>query len=262
MTIIRHDLISGTVTSPHLPRVLYENFFRDGTLTASSEAVGKPKELAVDGLTYDAWTSTGGATEWLRTQLSGAESADAMAVLGHNLTGCTVTPQRSTNGSSWTDLHAGYVVPDDKPIVWEFAGVSDVYWRLLIENAASAVHIAALQVGTKLTLQKGLPSGWRPPELNEERMYTNVMSEGGQILGRNVIRRGVAVEVDTPNADYVWAREDWADFIAVAERYAVFFWWVYGAKAEIMFGGVQESEARFSNEIYVAPRFRLAGMTR
>lgn len=262
MTIIRHDLVSGSMAEPEKPRVLYANLFRDGTVTASSEAVDHPKELAFDGFTYDAWLSTGGATEWLKVQMASAQAADSMTVAVHTLAGCTVTPQRSTDGSAWTNLHAPYVVPDNRPIVWEFDSVSDVYWRLLIENAVAAVSIGAIQAGEKLTLQRGLPVGWEPPDLNEDVQFSNIMSEGGQILGRNVVRRGVKVDVESRNVDYTWSREDWLDFIAVAERYAVFFWWAFQGKAEIVYGALESKSGRFSNELHPATRFRLKGLNR
>jgi hypothetical protein len=262
MTILRHNLVSGSMDEPTMPRVGYANHFREGTVTASSEAVGHPAELAYSGFTYDAWLSTGGATESLQAQMGGSTAADYMALAAHNLEGATVTPQRSTSGSSWTDLHAGYVVPDNRPIVWEWPSVSDVYWRLLITSAPAAVSIGAIHVGEKLTLQRGLPVGWKPPSLNEDVQYTNVMSQGGQVLGRNIVRRGVTVDVQSNHAEYVWAREDWADFIEVAELYAFFFWWANEGKAEIVYGGLDSRDVSFSTEHLVAAKFSLMGITR
>lgn len=263
MTIIRHNVISGTVVAPNLPRIGYENYFRSGTVTASSEAVGKPKDLAYDGLTYDAWQTTGGESEWIRTQLAVAALADYMAVSTHTLVGCNVTPQRSTDGAAWTNLHAAYTVPDNRPIIWEFDSVSDVYWRLLIENAAAQVSLGAIHVGRRFTMLRGIPSGWAPPELNEDRKVTNVMSEGGQILGRNIIRRGVAAEIESRDIEYSWARNEWKAFMDVAERFAVFMWWVNGIYAEVMYGGVQEDHsARFTTDLHVTTKFKLMGINR
>lgn len=263
MTVIHYDLISGALSDIDMPRIGYTNLFRDGTVTASSEAVDHPKELAFDGFTYDGWLSTGGATEWLSVQLALAQSANYMAIAVHNLTGCTVTPQRSTNGTVWTNLDSPYVVLDNRPIIWEFASVSDVYWRLLIQNAVIPVTIGAIHVGLKLVLQRPLPIGWRPPDLNQDIKYTNSISEGGQTLGRSVIRRGVKTSISSRNVEYVWAKQDWQNFLAVADQYAIFFWLPILTKAEIIYGGVSDpAESNFSSGRFLSTEFKIAGITR
>lgn len=262
MTIIRHNLVSGAaLTDAHLPRIGYKNLFRDGTVTVSSADSDHPKELAYDGLTYDAWKTTGAASEWIRTQVS-SQSADYMAIAAHTLSGCNVTPQHSADGASWTNLEAAYTVPDNRPIVWEFTSVAAAYWRLLIENAPGAVQIGAIHVGLRTPMAFGLPLGWEPPELNERVEYTTPMSQGGQILGRSVVRRGVEADVSSDPVSFTWAREDWLDFIEVARSYGVFFWWTFLGKGEIVYGGVEDERVRFSREIYVRTEFKIKGINR
>lgn len=262
MTLIRNDLISGAaLVDAHLPRIGYTNFFRDGTVTASSADSDHPKELAYDGLTYDAWESTGAATEWLQTQVT-SQSGDYFAIAAHTLVGCQVTPQHSPDGSAWTDIETAYTVPDNRPIVWEFTSISKPYWRLLITSAPGVVSIGAIHVGLKLSMAYGLPLGWAPPELNEDIVYTNPISEGGQSLGRSVVRRGVQTMVSADPVSFTFARVDWLAFLEVAHRYAVFFWWTYLGKAEIVYGGIDKPQGKFSREQDVAVSFNIAGISR
>lgn len=262
MTILRHDLVSGAaLVDAHLPRIGYKNLFRDGTVSASSEDTDYPKENAYNGLTYDAWRSTGAASEWIRTQVS-SQNADYMAIAAHTLAGCDVKPQRSTDGSAWTDLENAYTVPDNRPIVWEWTSVADVYWRLLIQNAPGVVSIGAIHVGLKTSMLKGLPAGFEPPELNEDVVYTNTMSQGGLSLGRSVVRRGVRAQISTEPVTYTWAREDWLSFIESARSYAAFFWWSYLGKTEIVYGGIDDEQARFTTPQEVGTRFRITGINR
>lgn len=262
MTVIRHDVISGTaLVDAHLPRIGYTNLFRGGTVTVSSQDDDHPKELAYDGLTYDAWRTTGAATEWIQTQVS-AQNADYMAVAAHTLVGCNVTPQHSPDGSAWTDIETAYTVPDNWPIVWEFTSISKAYWRLLIQNATGVVSIGAIHVGLKVSMQNGMPVGWAPPQLNEEVIYTNSGSEGGQTLGRSIVRRGSKATVQTPFVDFVWARDTWMAFRDVADLYAVFLWWSYLSRGEIVYGAMTKSSVQFSTEQLVTTSFDLAGITR
>ena len=262
MTILRHNLVQGAaLVDAHLPRIGYKNLFREGTVNASSQDDDYPKENAYDGLTYDAWRSTGAATEWVRTQVS-SQNADYMAIAAHTLAGCDVKPQRSTDGSAWTDLESAYTVPDNRPIVWEWTSVADAYWRLLISNAAGPVSIGAIHVGLKTPMQKGLAVGWEPPELNEDVVYTNTMSHGGQSLGRSIVRRGARAQVSSEPVSFTWAREDWLSFVEVARRYAVFFWWSFLGKTEIVYGGIDDDKASFSKPQEVTTRFRISGINR
>lgn len=266
MTIITHALSGSLSEYPNRPRIGFRNLFRDGTVSVSSANSAYPKEQAYNGLTYDGWRATGGSPqeEWIQVLVSGSptEAADYMAIAAHTLAGATLTPQRSSNGVSWTNLESAYVATNNRPIVWEWSLVTSPYWRLLIQNAPSTVQIGAIHIGRKTIMERGLPVGWEPPELNEEIEYTNTISEGGQTLGRHVIRRGSKTRVSGDHVDFVWARGEWLSFMQSAEQYAVFFWWAKDGLAEIMYGGVDKPTARFSTETYVGTSFELSGISR
>lgn len=265
MTTITHAVIvdEASLVDSLKPRIGYENVFRDGTVTASSESASGAVEQAFDGLTYDAWGSQGNATEYVEVQLgSPTPSVDYMAVAAHTLSGCTLTPQSSSNGASWTDLASAYVALDDRPIVWEFAETSPNYLRLFIENATASVRIGAIHAGLKLTMERGLPVGFDPPTMNEQTKFTNMISEGGQILGRSLVRRGVAVDVMSNNVTWLWARDSWAQFIEIANSYACFFWWVNDGRAEIVYGGVTNPKGSFTDYEFLSVSFKLEGINR
>ncbi len=262
MTVLRHNLVQGAaLVDAQLPRIGYTNLFRSGSVNVSSQDSDYPKENAYDGLTYDAWKTTGAATEWIQTQVS-SQNADYMAIAAHTLAGCDVKPQRSTDGAAWTDLETAYTVPDNRPIVWEWTSVADLYWRLLIANAPGPVSVGAIHVGLKTPMQKGLLVGWEPPELNELVTYTNVASHGGQSLGRSVVRRGVVAQVRSEALSFTWAREDWLSFIESARSYAAFFWWSFLGKTEIVYGSTDEEKANFSTPMEITSSFKISGINR
>lgn len=245
-----------------IPRIGWRNHYRDGVVSASSEAVGHPKKLAYDGLTYDGWRSTGGATEFLAVQLPVAAAADYVAVGAHTLSGCTLTPQSSTNGIAWTDLATGFVAPDNRPIVWELDSQTKLHWRLFIENAPGAVSIGALHAGVKLELDSGIPAPWLAPSLNEVIEYTNTAAQGGHSLGRSVVRRGAKADLATALATYTWARTDWEAFKAAADNFAFFFWWALDGLGEIVYGSLASSEARLAGAGRIGAQISLEGINR
>ena len=266
MTTITHETIidEASLSDALKPRIGHENLFRDGTVSASTEALNGAVAQAYDGLTYDAWVSTGGATEWVRVQVAGSPtpSADYMAVAAHTLSGCTLTPQSSNDGSSWSDLASAFTAVNDRPIVWEFAATQANYFRLSITNAPGAVSIGAIHAGLKLTMERGLAIGFEPPSLNEDVTFTNAMSEGGQILGRAIVRRGVETDIAANNVTWLWARDDWRAFLDAANLYACFFWWVNEGRGEIVYGGVDDPKAAFVDHELLLVSFEIKGINR
>lgn len=267
MTVIAHGAITdaGGMVLPRRPRVGSKNLFRSAGVTTSVSAAlaAAPKELAYNGFTFDAWQSgVSGSGQWIRASFASAQSCDYMAIAAHNLVGATLTPQRSSDGSAWTNIQNGYVAVDNRPIVFEFAAVSFAHYRLLID-AVNPVSLGVINAGVKLTMDRGLPLGWKPPSLNEQKEYTNVMSEGGQVLGRHVIRRGAEAMVDTSIVGFQWARDSWEAFVAEAEAYGFFLWWASTeGRGEIIYGGLESHEAQFSTYTDVTCKFKMKGINR
>lgn len=223
---------------------------------AWSPALGRFAAVSQTG-TYPSMTSDDGTT-WD----SAVDTVDYMAIAAHTLAGCSLTPQYTQDGATWLGIALAYTPTDNSPIVWDFDAVEAREFRLLIENAPGPVSIGAIHVGEKLEMLRGFAPGWVPPSLNEAVEYTNTISQGGQILGRNIVRRGAAVQVTSGSIEYVWAREDWMDFVAVAELYAVFFWRAIEGKGEILYGGMTSKDADLTHRKHATTRFTLAGITR
>jgi hypothetical protein len=264
MILTRHLILSPVpAVELRYPRIGYHNLFRDGTVTVSSEDANHPKELAFDGLTYDGWRPTSGDEQWIEVENAVAEDADYMAVAAHTLAGCTLTPQYSTDGGgSWVDLADPFQPSDNSPIVWEFDTVNAGKYRLLVESAPDVFSLGAIHVGERMTLPRGFPIGWSPPSLNERTEFSNTMSEGGQILGRSVTRRGVTVDGVAKMVTMTWAREDWLDFIASAENYGFFFWRTIMEENEIVYGVLTGFSGQTANQKFVSTAFDMRGINR
>jgi hypothetical protein len=113
-----------------LPTVLFNNLFLSGTLAASSEAAGYPKENAVSENTNKSWKPSS-LPATLSVDLGTARSVDSFALVAHNCgtKGNVVILQTSNAGSIWLDRCI--VSPsDDTTIFGLLTSVSSRYWRL------------------------------------------------------------------------------------------------------------------------------------
>jgi hypothetical protein len=145
------DIENTPTSADSLPTILWNNIFTSGTLSASSEAAGYPKENAVSEATYNAWQPTT-LPATLTIDKGSAVSVDSAALVAHNCgtKGNTVEIQSSTDNITYTTR--GTVVPtDDTTILMLFTSVSARYWRFRFTNgivpyvgvamALSLIHI-------------------------------------------------------------------------------------------------------------------------
>lgn len=227
-----------------------------GTMSASSSATSAA--LAANGLTADAWRSTAGGTQWLACTLPETAPATFIGICNHTMNGGNVTPQY-WDGAEWQDLAAGATPTTDGPIVWEFAERTAGAFRLSITGASAAVSVGVFAVGRYLSPTYGIPTGWNPPTLNPVEEFTNQMTVGGQIVGRQVRRRGSAAAFTLQYEDWDFARGDWQTFIANTRERAFFAWWTWQSKSEVIYGSREPVGGAFSTEKYLELSFSMAG---
>ena len=245
-----------TLTFGYAPRIGWRDVFASGTLAASSEA--QPKELAVNGLTYDGWRSSAGSSHWLSVTTDGGP-IDYVAVAAVNLNGGAIKPQYY-DGDSWEDLGVDSPGDGHKPIVWYFPRQDATAYRVLVSNAGGAVTIGVVMAGLAMVPDSGLPVGWEPPSLNPRDEFTNDISINGQLLGRQVRRYGATADVTLEGLTYEWTRTDWTDFREYARRKGFFLWWEYASRAEVIYGGLTEGSARFTQPELLQTSFRMEGV--
>lgn len=206
----------------------WRNVFYGGTLTASSEPDGGEPENAVDGFTSDYWAPVAGASPaeaWIAVDCGSTTAVDYLAIAAHNLgtIGAEVTLEGSADGSSWTTVTGPHAVADDTPAMWIFVSVSYRHYRLVI--AGDAISLGVLQAGARLTLPEGVFVGYEPERLNRQNDTMNQLTEGGQFIGRSIIRTSVKGEINQPRANQAWVRGAWTLFRDHAELRPFFIMW-------------------------------------
>jgi hypothetical protein len=105
-----------------------------------------------------------------------------------------------------------------------FATVSARYWRLKVVSTVQPI-LGVWYVGETLAMQRGLYGGHSPITLSRTTVVRATKSEGGQFLGRYIVRAGVRTSAQWSNLTASWYRENFDPFVEAAREYPFFFAW-------------------------------------
>ncbi len=206
----------------------YTNLVKTGTVTVTSEATGYEKANAQSYKTSTWWQASAAGTVYYYVDMGSAVSVDSWGVAGHDLgdNSGTIKPQYSATGA-WAgeELDLDTVQTPSATVFRKVASQSARYYRFEIVSTGSASFIGNLFLGVALALPKGMPAGFAPANLNRDRKIYNNMSEGGNYLGRVLIKKGAKVTINQKNITRSWIDSSWASLINHIELYPFYFAW-------------------------------------
>jgi hypothetical protein len=187
------------------------------TPTASSSATGKPAIAAAYPTTFEYWQPTALPATWA-VDLGSAQAVDYFGLVG-DMNGATVALQSSTNNSTWTTQQTQSGLTD-RINMFLFLPVTARYWRLYITG--SLPSIAVVYIGKALAMQRKIYQGHSPLTLSRDTELSNNVSDGGQYLGRSIIRQGASTSFGWQHLKADWYRANFDPFVQAA-RVAPFF---------------------------------------
>lgn len=208
----------------------FDNFYEDGTVTASNEADGFPKENAYDWKSYDFWRPTGSSPWTITVDMATDQTPDYWAIYGHNLANSAIAGsvklQKSNDNFSAdiNDVGTAVTPTDSRPIFRRFATAAEQYWRLRF-TGSSVPSIGVVAIGSSWQPQRGIVAGFSPPWDARNDEFLNNVSDGGQFLGRSLIRRGVRIRMTLDFLTTAWVRGDLRTFLDHAETKPFFMSW-------------------------------------
>lgn len=140
--------------------------------------------------------------------------------------------QYSTDGgSTWNDSGAGPVTPtDDQAIGFYFDAVDAPDWRILVFNYSGTddVEIGVAYMGLVLTLDQNIYQGYRPPITPTNVALQSNVSEGGNLLGSAIVRKGSSAQASFTLVDPEYIRSTanngWKNFQDHFNSGKGFFW--------------------------------------
>lgn len=209
------------------PRIGWHTLLTASNVTADEEAAGFPVSNLGNAITSLKWKGETTAVQTVTVDLGAADEVNYFALAGHNLgtDGAQIKFQKSTNGSSWTDVTSARVLSSDFAFMEEFEDQNTRYYRLHITPVTLAPQIAVLYIGRVLRMQRRIYVGHKPVTLNRKTTVTSGFSENGQFLGRVKIRQALQGRAEFRNITPDWYRDTFDPFVSGVEEIPFFFAW-------------------------------------
>lgn len=212
----------------------YDNAFlrSGGVVSASAADAGFPETNATSWLiTGGGWKATANPEINLSLTLPAAENLNSYALFKHNLGtlgGVTVKLQHSDDGLTWTDFIGSAKVPgDDKAIFFIGTGITKLFWRLNFTGlvVGDTLIIGQAFVGNALRMFSPPETGFTPPELALNNQYISSRADGGDYLGRSLIRRGSQMQFNNSIVHKDWIRDNWQVVMRAIEKTPFYYAW-------------------------------------
>lgn len=213
----------GPIGGPCDPaKIGYHTVTRDAIVTASSAVPGFPASALKNALTYEAWRPES-SPAWVVFDAQRLVDIDYVGLGVHTLgtEGVTLTIEHSIDGSTWEQV-VQFLVGTDDAVMALFDQVTARYFRLSFNRVA---QVSVAYIGRILTMQRPIYSGHSPGVLSRTTKIDPNKSEGGQFLGRSVIRQGLATSFQWQNLSPDWYRANFDPFVESAIRYPFFIAW-------------------------------------
>ena len=217
------------------PRIGYENLLRgdDVTITVSSEQDGYERDSVTNGFTWDFWkpeTISLGVPAVIAFEFTEAKEINYCGIAAHNLTTVEASAELQYydyTTSAWVSL--GEVLPGsgngNKIIMFLFDTVFASLWRVIIRGEGDTPAIGVINLGKTLDVERRLYQGHTPITLSKKTVIKPQLSEGGQWLGRSIIRNGASTNISLKNLTAAWIRTFFYPFMEQARIYPFFWAW-------------------------------------
>ncbi|OQY16387.1 MAG: hypothetical protein B6I36_10350 [Desulfobacteraceae bacterium 4572_35.1] len=211
----------------HKPFLLYKNVFDSTTTATDTEADGDYDSAYVsDSRPYTRWLAASSGTKYLTVDAGTATMADTLSILGHNLSGATVSVESSTTGA-WggeeVERLAGFVPANDYIIIKKTTEATARYWRVKIV-ASSAPFVAVLMLGARLDFPL-FPDAPFVPEVQTINAEANI-SKTGHLLGVDVNYTPLKLDVSFTWPEMTFIEGIFDDFWTSHGRLVKPFIWV------------------------------------
>lgn len=213
--------------------IAYDSFFlrSDVTTVADSEDPGQEIENGVSWPTYGGgWQTTTTGDHEVTAGFPGTRAGNCYALHKHNLNdlGITVQLETSDDGITFTPVVGTDITPGDNKTVFVVLDAEEThpFWRLKFTGHVSGtLRIAQIFIGPCFQTFTGPNTGWTPPNLALNDDFITSRADGGDFLGRSLIRRGGKTGFSLSAVTQGWIREFWEPFMLAAEEHPFYYSW-------------------------------------
>jgi len=213
--------------------IAYDSFMlrTDAVVTTDSEDSGQGIENGTSWPIYGGgWQTSATGEHLINVGFPQTEVGQCYALHKHNLAdlGITVELQTSDDAETWATVSGSATAPiNNKTIFFVMeAQESHKFWRLrLIGHTSGTLRIAQIFIGPTFETFTGPNIGWTPPNLALNDKLLNSESDGGDFLGRSLIRRGSMTGFTIQTIPDSWVRQFWEPFMFAAEEHPFYYSW-------------------------------------
>ena len=200
-------------------RIGYDNALVNGAASATSDNINSAKMLTPS--TYDKWRPT---TDSVATLVGTLKQCNYVGIAAHNLgaDGVTLTVKVS-DGGTYTTVYSQLVTTDNALFIRFVEGTySNV--ELTLTGSLTA-EIGVVFLGLELEMMRPIFTGHKPANLNATDVMTPQISDGGQFLGKQIVRQGYATAAEFQHLTDEWYRDKFQPFVEHAKVRPYFWAW-------------------------------------
>ena len=169
-----------------------------------------------------------------------AEFINSYGIARHNLGDeeMTIRLHSSTDfGASWTlyqpnGISSFYSFSQENEtmfFVGNDASVNAQTWRITIDNVPTFkqnnIRIGNIFLGNSLKLFSPPDRGFVPPDLAMKDEFTSNVSEGGDYLGRTLLRKAAETQFKMSNVAESWVNDEWKACMRAVQEHPFYFGW-------------------------------------
>lgn len=203
---------TGTDIAPNFPlnhaRILHTNKL------LGYESVSSIKGVPVNALTPNTWQrwifDSTASSSGIRIDLPVAVDMDTICICAHNLgaIGGVVSLSYSTDGTTFVDWEPDFPVETNAAIMSHLTTTKSVKSiQIFIQSGASAVgFIGYISAGVALQMQRPFFNGHQPYIDSDVTEYYSNRTESGNIIGRQIRRKGFETTFEWNNLSDEWYR--------------------------------------------------------
>lgn len=219
-TCLVPESLPGTSNFPlNYARIGYDNTLTNGTATATSDDAGSFNLLIPS--TYDKWRPTVDASV---TLIGASKQCDYVGIAAHNFGTDGVTLKVEVSNGGGLTIVYNQLVTTDKSLFIRFT--EDTYDRVILTlTGSTAAEVGVVFLGLELEMMRPIYAGHKPSVLSANDKMSPQMSDGGQFLGKQIVRQGYETSADFQHLTSEWYRSEFQPFVEHAKTLPYFWAW-------------------------------------
>lgn len=217
----------GVYVGGNKPLFGYRDLIPESDISAEFSTLGFEPENVADGFTWDYWKP--GQDSYIEFSFAEESDVDYVAIAAHNLSNeisGSVQIQHFLSPDWVTILTIPAAqITDDRPIIAALQSRSIGLLRVQLNGASAEARIGVIYAGELLQSQRGIYVGHSPITLNRDTQTVSDRTEGGQWVGRNIIRQSNSTSINLSHLRADWYRANMDPMVAEIITKPFFFAW-------------------------------------